>query len=220
MTEQPSDPLSMRASDSDRHAIADVLGTAYAEGRLSLDEYRERLDRVMASSTYGELVPIVIDLPVGDDNLPAPVRRNAMAQPSLNRPLPTSSPKAQSVIAVFGQNERNDDVHLGGKAVIAAVFGSASLDLTRATFAVQDVRIDINAVFGEAKVTVPCDALITINCVPILGEVKPPSSLNPTVTSNLPPRIAIYGVALLGSVHINRAPAPPDRLLRQHEVEQ
>jgi hypothetical protein len=219
MTEQPSDPLSMRASDSDRHAIADVLGTAYAEGRLSLDEYHERLDQVMSSATYGELVPIVIDLPVGDDKLPVPVRRHAIAKPAFERETPSGTPKAQSVVAVFGQNDRHDDVHMGGKATVAAVFGSASLDLTRATFAVQDVRIDISAVFGEAKVTVPCDALVTINCVPILGEVKPPSALNPTVSSNRPPRIAIHGVALLGAVNIERAPAPPDRLLRQQQIE-
>jgi hypothetical protein len=219
MSEQPSDPLSMRASDGDRHAVADVLGTAYAEGRLTLDEYRERLDQVMSSSTYGELVPIVIDLPVADDKLPVPVRRNAIAKPTYEREAPAGTPKAQTVVAVFGQNDRSDDVHMGGRASVAAVFGSASLDLTRATFAVQDVRIDLSAVFGEAKVTVPCDAIITINCVPILGEVKPPSAMNPTVSSNRPPRISIHGVALLGAVHIERAAAPPDRLLRQQQIE-
>lgn len=165
----------------------------------------------------------MVDLPVGDDKLPVPVRRNpnpnAHAQPAFDRPTPGGVPRSQSVVAVFGQNDRSDDFHMGAKATVAAVFGSASLDLTRATFAVQDVRIDISAVFGEAKVTVPCDALVTINCVPILGEVKPPSAMNPTVNSNRPPRIAIHGVALLGAVNVERAPAPPDRLLRQQQID-
>jgi hypothetical protein len=220
MADQSNDPLSMRAADSDRSAIAEVLGTAYAEGRLTIDEYHERLDRVMASSTYGELVPIFIDLPVGDDKLPLPVRRSgASATPALHRETSSGTGKAQSVVAIFGENHRQDDVHMGTSAVVTAVFGSASLDLTRATFAAQDVRITVNAVFGESRVTVPCDAIITVNVVPILGEAKPPSSMNPTVASNRPPRISISGVALLGAVHIDRAPAPPERLLRQHQVE-
>lgn len=54
---------SMRASDADREAIAQRLRTALDEGRLSIVEFDERLQRAYASTTLGELQPLVADLP-------------------------------------------------------------------------------------------------------------------------------------------------------------
>lgn len=53
----------MRAGDSDRQAVADKLKTALDEGRLDLHEYDERLQRTYAAKTFGELDPLVTDLP-------------------------------------------------------------------------------------------------------------------------------------------------------------
>jgi hypothetical protein len=55
----------MRAADADRERAADVLKAAVAEGRLSWDEHRQRLDRVMKAQTYGELRRLIEDLPQG-----------------------------------------------------------------------------------------------------------------------------------------------------------
>jgi hypothetical protein len=55
----------MRASDRDRALIETVLADAFAEGRITRDEYDERLGTALASRTLGELVPLVSDLPVG-----------------------------------------------------------------------------------------------------------------------------------------------------------
>ena len=52
----------LRASDRDRDVVNDVLGTAYAEGRLTPDELDERSDRVAQAKTLGELPPIMDDL--------------------------------------------------------------------------------------------------------------------------------------------------------------
>ncbi len=43
--------------------VQDVLGEAYREGRLTEVELSERLDRLHASKTCGDLVPLVEDLP-------------------------------------------------------------------------------------------------------------------------------------------------------------
>ncbi|MEU8894584.1 DUF1707 domain-containing protein [Nocardia sp. NPDC048505] len=53
----------LRASDSDRQQIADQLRRAMDKGRLSLHEYDERLQQAYAAKTYGELAPLVSDLP-------------------------------------------------------------------------------------------------------------------------------------------------------------
>ena len=55
----------MRASDRDRAVVETVLADAFAEGRLTRDEYDERTGTALASRTLGELVPLIRDLPLG-----------------------------------------------------------------------------------------------------------------------------------------------------------
>ena len=53
----------LRAADADRAAVATVLGQHMSAGRLTMDEYDERLARAYAAKTYGELDQITADLP-------------------------------------------------------------------------------------------------------------------------------------------------------------
>ena len=55
----------MRASDAERERAVDVLKAAFTEGRLSQDEYADRVGLVQLSKTYGDLAELVHDLPVG-----------------------------------------------------------------------------------------------------------------------------------------------------------
>jgi uncharacterized membrane protein len=54
---------SLRAADADREQLVDVLKGAFAEGRLSQDEYTERMERAYTAKTYGELSALAADLP-------------------------------------------------------------------------------------------------------------------------------------------------------------
>ena len=54
----------LRAADADRDRVAGMLGTAYAEGRLSKDEYDARLETALSARTYADLDQVVTDLPV------------------------------------------------------------------------------------------------------------------------------------------------------------
>ncbi|MGW4407781.1 DUF1707 SHOCT-like domain-containing protein [Nonomuraea sp. NPDC004702] len=58
-----TDDADIRAGDHDRDQVADRLRQAVAEGRISLDELRERIDRTYAARTVGELSALVADLP-------------------------------------------------------------------------------------------------------------------------------------------------------------
>jgi hypothetical protein len=58
-------PGAMLAGDADRERAIDVLKAGFAEGRLTKDEHDERVARVHAARTYGELAPLVGDLPTG-----------------------------------------------------------------------------------------------------------------------------------------------------------
>jgi len=53
----------VRVSDAERDAVAAQLREHYAQGRLTMDELNERLDRVFASKTNLELATVTADLP-------------------------------------------------------------------------------------------------------------------------------------------------------------
>jgi hypothetical protein len=55
------DPI--RASDADREAVVATLRDAYTVGRLTLDEFDERISAAYASKTWGDLRQLTIDLP-------------------------------------------------------------------------------------------------------------------------------------------------------------
>lgn len=53
----------MRASDRDRDTANGLLQAAYAEGRLTKDEYDERSGRALTAQTYQQLQSLTADLP-------------------------------------------------------------------------------------------------------------------------------------------------------------
>lgn len=58
-------PLAMLAGTMDRERAIDVLKAGFAEGRLTQAEHDERVTKVYAARTYGDLAPLVADLPAG-----------------------------------------------------------------------------------------------------------------------------------------------------------
>lgn len=58
----------LRIGDADREAAAATLREHYAQGRLTLEEFNQRLDAVFASTTQSQLNHITQDLP----HVPAP----------------------------------------------------------------------------------------------------------------------------------------------------
>lgn len=53
----------VRVSDAERESVAAQLREHYAQGRLTLDELNERLDRAFASKTRSDLNAVTSDLP-------------------------------------------------------------------------------------------------------------------------------------------------------------
>lgn len=84
----------IRASDVDREAVVATLREAYTAGRLTLDEFDERMAAAYAGKTWGDLRELTVDLPIqpalGTD---IPGREPAPA-PSPSPALPASVPKA------------------------------------------------------------------------------------------------------------------------------
>ena len=62
----------MRASDADREIVRTVLSDAFADGRLTREEYDDRLGTLYASRTLGQLPDLVTDLVLPDAPAAAP----------------------------------------------------------------------------------------------------------------------------------------------------
>jgi hypothetical protein len=56
-----------RASDDDRQQVVRALERHTAAGRLTLDEYAERVDRALSARTHGQLAEVTADLPASPD---------------------------------------------------------------------------------------------------------------------------------------------------------
>lgn len=68
---------SMRASDVEREQAAAALQEHYAQGRLTREEFDERLEAAYAAKTVGELEHLTADLPAEDlHQLPVPAHEH------------------------------------------------------------------------------------------------------------------------------------------------
>jgi Domain of unknown function (DUF1707) len=61
----PGDPR-IRASDADRDRVTSMLREHHAAGRLTAEEFHERMDRALEAKTLGELDELMTDLPAID----------------------------------------------------------------------------------------------------------------------------------------------------------
>ncbi len=69
----------VRASDAERDATVERLSQATGEGRLTLEEFSQRMDRATTAKTRAELDRLVTDLPAGGAAAGAPVTVGAQA---------------------------------------------------------------------------------------------------------------------------------------------
>jgi len=72
----------LRLSDAEREQAATDLGEHYAQGRITTEEHRERLDQIWAARTRRELGPVFADLP----GRSFPARPQVAARPAPRRP--------------------------------------------------------------------------------------------------------------------------------------
>ncbi|MGO8960502.1 MAG: DUF1707 domain-containing protein [Streptosporangiaceae bacterium] len=83
MATQPS----LRIGDRERDAVAAELQEHYAHGRLSLEEFNQRVDAVFAAKTQSDLSRITVDLPhVRSTGTPLPAPRSGRAPRPITGP--------------------------------------------------------------------------------------------------------------------------------------
>ena len=100
----------MLAGNADRDRAGDVLRAAFAEGRLTKDEYDYRIGRALAARTVEELQQLTGDVPNGPSALP----------PTYQRPHPRGQlvPYQQQPVVPYAPVRRQNST-----ATAALVFG-------------------------------------------------------------------------------------------------
>jgi hypothetical protein len=77
--DEMGDQYKMRASDRDRQQVVDRLRSALDDGRLTMDEYVDRMGVAYQAATYGDLASLCLDLPA---STPVIDRASAAAAPT------------------------------------------------------------------------------------------------------------------------------------------
>lgn len=194
----------LRASDADRERVAEILRQAAGDGRLTLEELDERLDAVYAAKTYAELEPITHDLPnASAAHEPAPAD-SAPPDPARFGGLPGS----HTAIAFLGGFERKGDWVVPREFNCVAIMGGGELDMRRARFEEQTVKINVVAIMGGVEITVPDDANVQVQGIGIMGAFDHVASSGGQSGG---PTIIVTGVALMGGVEIKRKKPRRDR---------
>ena len=184
----------MRASDSDRQRVADVLGEAYADGRLDMDEFRQRTDTVWASKTLGELTPLTADL----GGPPPAVVPGSSGQTLIRldevRPMHT--------YALMSSHKQSGEWTVPASLSCFAVMGSAEYDFRQATFTSPRVAISVGVLMGSVELRVPEGVTVVDRTACIMGSVECKGMTPGTPGA---PVIELTGFVCMGSIDVRGA---------------
>jgi Domain of unknown function (DUF1707)/Cell wall-active antibiotics response 4TMS YvqF len=143
-----SDDL-VRASDDDRERAIRALREHLAAGRLTLEEFTERMSAALAATTTADL-----DSPLRE--LPAAAR---------TRRRPT-----RFLLALFGSTERAGRLRLRRHALCVSLFGNVDFDLRQATLEGDVITIFAVAAFAALDVYVPEGVEVDLHGLTVFGH--------------------------------------------------
>ena len=203
-TPPSGDPAQLRISDADRNKVAELLRDAAGEGRIDLDELDERLEATYAAKTYGDLVPITIDLPAHPgDQTPVVARKT----------LPATAGTFDSSISIMGGVTRKGAWLVPERHTVFAMMAGVDLDLREATFAAKETTIYANAIMGGIDIYVDAHTHVIVEGVGIMGAFdQGRDKVEPQLTADSPV-VRVKGIALMAGVTVTRK-GPPGQLRR------
>jgi hypothetical protein len=186
----------LRAGDADRDRIALALRDHLVAGRLTLEEFTERVELAHEAKTLDELEALTRDLPASQ----------AAAAPAA-RPKQT-----RWIVAVMGSADRRSRWRLAEQTNVIAIMGGANLDLRGAQIEAPEVTLNVIGIMGGVNIVVPEGVPVEVTGFSIMGgrheriaDVRP-----------LPgaPLIKIRLFGLMGGVNIRSRPAARDATSR------
>jgi hypothetical protein len=178
-----SGPPDLRVSDADREQIAERLRDAAGEGRLTMEELDERLDRAYAARTGSDLAPLTADLPAATAHAGPPGHRAA-------------GKTRRWIVAVMGGGNLRGRWLAGSKLTSVAIMGGGEIDLRNAVLTEGDLRITIFSFMGGVNVVVPPGVDVEVSGFALMGGNDtrvPPQDLPPGAR-----RVHVRAIAIMG----------------------
>jgi hypothetical protein len=174
----------LRVSDADREATVARLRVAGGEGRLTLEELAERVERADAARTRGDLDALTADLPARP---PAPVDRKPR----------------EWIVAVVGGADRKGRWRPARRTTVVTFMGGAELDLREAELG-DETTITAVAVMGGIGIAVPPGVSVELSGFALMGSNGAPQDEIPPLPDA--PVIRVRAFSLMGGVAIERRP--------------
>jgi hypothetical protein len=147
------DDASMRISDDDREQVVVMLREHLLAGRLTLEEFSERVEAALRARAGVELARVKEDLP--DVFVPA----------SGSRRKP-----ARFTVALFSHVDRRGRLRLGGRALAASSFADLDFDLRDVTIDQWQTTVTVLAAFGNVDVYVPEGVNVDVSGISLVGH--------------------------------------------------
>ncbi len=148
----------VRVSDAEREAVVARLNQATGEGRLTLEEFSDRVTAALAARTQGDLDVLVDDLPA------------AYRAPSAAVALPAGLATRVSQVIPVGAVKRGGRFRLDRDMELGAVVGSVKLDLRQAEMAASVVHLHVRTVLGSVKIWVPHAISVEVSGQTVVGS--------------------------------------------------
>lgn len=190
---EPDGTPPLRASDDEREAIVERLRTAAGEGRLTLDDLADRLDRALAAVTRTELEPLIADLP--ERSVPASSRGKAR----------------RWFLGIMGGGSHRGRWRVASRCSVVNLMGGVDLDLTDATVEDTETEIRVFSLMGGSDITVPDGVHVELSGFAFMGghdlsvdEGPPPPPSAPVV------RVRAFSV--MGGTDVKRIRTARSRL--------
>ncbi|MFH8573442.1 DUF1707 domain-containing protein [Streptomyces sp. NPDC017993] len=195
----------LRASDTDRERVAEILRDAVAEGRLAMEEFQERLEATYAARTYGELEPITADLPAAAAapaaSGPLSLRKEGGATAWAGR-IVSGAHGSTTGVGVLGGFQRKGRWTIGRRFTAVCCMGGGEIDLREADFAGPEIVITCYAVMGGVQLVVPPGVEVDVRGLGIMGGFDAGEDGVPGEPGA--PRVILRGLALMGGVGVER----------------
>jgi Domain of unknown function (DUF1707)/Cell wall-active antibiotics response 4TMS YvqF len=176
----------LRVSDADREATVVRLREAGGEGRLTLEELAERVERADAARTWSDLDALTADLPAATGAGPVP---------------DTPRKERRWVVAIMGGEQRKGRWRPSRRTNAVAVMGGVDIDLREAELA-DGAEILAIPVMGAVTVTVPEGVSVEMSGFALMGgNSGPDDKVLPLPNS---PVIRVRAFSLMGGVVVER----------------
>ena len=188
--EPGSFPPEQRVSDDDRAQTVELLRTHTAEGRLTLDEFSERVGLALASQSRAELDQAMsgLVLPSGEPT-PVVTRRARMTR---------------WVVAVLSGNGRKGRWRTGSHVTAVAVMGGCDIDFRQAEFESDEIVVTAVAVMGGINIIVPEGIAVELTGMPIMGGKNLKIADVPVIPGS--PRIVVRAFPVMGGIDVRSKP--------------